>query len=479
MRLLPFVIFLFLLDGYSASSDSNVTLVRSSERFQVKCPTVPTRKRVRDIVWFKDNHTHPIYRYSADNAVSLYGHPTIHQHQPLEMWKGRVFSFVEDKEQPMLTIGKANPSDSGVYVCQVTLSDRHSLATSTTVLIVGDSNRPELFYTETGQRIKAFVGPMVEGDDLRVTCVIQRGFTLQWFLNERRISEGYLTTKSATRLSAGVRIAGPSANSSVVQSKLWLKALTRDMHGAVLKCAAYNEEHNLTTPVSAAISLWTRPAEMRIQSRTFSAGVPASVECEIVGSRPVPEVTWRISGRPGQLASTFTHVSKDNAITTSVVTFVPTEEDQGRTLICEAQNQALHNFPGSSANQTLVLNVFYKPNVECHTNRLGPLEEGTILVIYCKYRANPETAEIIWYKDGARLERNAPVLVEHSVRGKHSGRYSCEAVNAEGAARCQEIVIAVNSAPQPTVSRSSVSHLILAQMIIVFAVAQTLLHRGC
>lgn len=49
------------------------------------------------------------------------------------------------------------------------------------------------------------------------------------------------------------------------------------------------------------------------------------------------------------------------------------------------------------------------------------------------------------YKDGARLERNAPVLVEHSVRGKHSGRYSCEAVNAEGAARCQEIVIAVNS----------------------------------
>lgn len=31
---------------------------------------------------------------------------------------------------------------------------------------------------------------------------------------------------------------------------------------------------------------------MRIQSRTFSAGVPASVECEIVGSRPVPEVTW-------------------------------------------------------------------------------------------------------------------------------------------------------------------------------------------
>ncbi|XP_028967200.1 cell adhesion molecule 4-like [Galendromus occidentalis] len=447
----------------SASKESNVVLVKSSERFQVKCPSVPNRKRVQDIVWFKDNHTHPIYRYSAENAFSVFTHTTTHQHQPLEVWKGRVFSFIEE-EQPTLTIGKANQGDSGVYVCQVTLSNRNTLSTSTTVLVVGDTNRPELFHSETGQRIKAFVGPVIEGNDLRITCVIQKGFSLQWYLNDRRIKEDNQSSLRATMLtSSGLK----AKNSSVVQSRLTLRGLTRDMHGAMISCEARNENINLTSSVSVAVSLWTRPAEMRIQSRTFSAGVPASVECEIVGSRPVPEVTWRISGRPGQLASTFTHVSKDNAITTSVVTFVPTEEDQGRILICEARNQALQDFPGSTANQTLVLNVFYKPSVECSINRQGPLEDGATLVVFCKYRANPETAEIVWYRDGRRLEKsNAAVLVEHQATAKNSGRYACEVINAEGASRCDEIHVSVNAA-RPAGAFSSVLFVVCSTLVAV------------
>lgn len=45
------------------------------------------------------------------------------------------------------------------------------------------------------------------------------------------------------------------------------------MHGAVLKCAAYNEEHNLTTPVSAAISLWS---EYNVKGRLYNFVVNAA-----------------------------------------------------------------------------------------------------------------------------------------------------------------------------------------------------------
>lgn len=50
------------------------------------------------------------------------------------------------------------------------------------------------------------------------------------------------------------------------------------------------------------------------------------------------------------------------------------------------------------------------------------------------------------YRDGRRLERsNAAVLVEHQATAKSSGRYACEVINAEGATRCEEIYVSVNS----------------------------------
>lgn len=160
----------------------------------------------------------------------------------------------------------------------------------TALVLLGDTNRPELFHSETGQRIKAFVGPVAEGTDLRVTCVIQKGkrvetssdedsaepgfirllqslidlcgwiniqcirrakarrigsrveffhilfynngavdpflsgFSLQWYLNDRKIKEDNQSSLRATMLSSsGLK----ATNSSVVQSKLTLRGLTR------------------------------------------------------------------------------------------------------------------------------------------------------------------------------------------------------------------------------------------------------------
>lgn len=64
------------------------------------------------------------------------------------------------------------------------------------------------------------------------------------------------------------------------------------------------------------------------------------MECEVLGSRPSPLVTWYL-GDHGPLDASFTHDQTDDAVTTSVLTFTARAGDSGKTLMCVAEHRII------------------------------------------------------------------------------------------------------------------------------------------
>ena len=72
----------------------------------------------------------------------------------------------------------------------------------------------------------------------------------------------------------------------------------------------------------------------------ISAGVGVTAICEVAGSRPTPNITWWLDGKPLR-ALRQGSVQKDNNITRSSVIIKATSSDQGGFLSCRAETPGL------------------------------------------------------------------------------------------------------------------------------------------
>ncbi|KAK8767270.1 hypothetical protein V5799_005945 [Amblyomma americanum] len=156
----------------------------------------------------------------------------------------------------------------------------------------------------------------MEGDSLILTCEANAEFRLTWYWN------------SAPTVGKGHR----DANSVLGRSKLTRHNLSRRDRGALVACVATNAL-GATLNTTVKLDLWTPASSVRIGARPFKDGVPASVECEVVGSRPAPLVTWYV-GSQGPLDATFTHVQEDTGVATSVLTLTVINTDRGKLITC-------------------------------------------------------------------------------------------------------------------------------------------------
>lgn len=84
-----------------------------------------------------------------------------------------------------------------------------------------------------------------------------------------------------------------------------------------------------------------------ITPRQFYEGVPTNVECEVVGSRPAPEVTWYL-GEDGPMEATFTHVHPETEVTTSVLSLRAHADDIGKALTCVARHPHIDHMLNAS-----------------------------------------------------------------------------------------------------------------------------------
>ena len=101
-----------------------------------------------------------------------------------------------------------------------------------------------------------------------------------------------------------------------------------------------------------------KPSTISIEfptSKIISTGKRSELICRVSGSRPPARLFWWLDGR--RLNKSRDTISKDGNETMSVLSFTGTSSDNGKELICQAENPLMKN---SSLEESVRLNIHCK-----------------------------------------------------------------------------------------------------------------------
>lgn len=95
----------------------------------------------------------------------------------------------------------------------------------------------------------------------------------------------------------------------------------------------------------------------------------------------------------------------------SILSFVPTIEDDGKYLTCRAENPSI---PDSALEDKWRLDVQYQPVVNLRMGEtLNPddIKEGDDVYFECIVRANPKVYKLAWFKDVSNIHTHTRVSI--------------------------------------------------------------------
>ncbi|KAK6635754.1 hypothetical protein RUM44_001008 [Polyplax serrata] len=174
------------------------------------------------------------------------------------------------------------------------------------------------------------------------------------------------------------------------------------------------------------------------ENRPLSAETAYRIQCETIGARPEPIVTWWKGSV--QLRNSEEKSSANGNSTISTLTFVPKLEDSGKILTCRAGTPLL---PNSSLEDSWKLNIYHIPIVtlELGSNIVSSsIREGVDVYFECNIKSNPWIYRVSWRHNGVTLYNNASAgtiisnqsLVLQSITRAKAGLYTCVGSNQEG-----------------------------------------------
>ncbi|KAM7306637.1 hemicentin-2-like [Ixodes scapularis] len=330
-------------------------------------------------------------------------------------------------DPPALTVTKLRASDSGAYTCKVSYAEGTSQTCTTDVHVAGTEELP-LVYDSEGKTVQGKIGPYLEGSSLALTCEAGSDFDLSWHWNST-----VLPGKRHIDMKTGV-----------VRSQLNHRNISRSDLNADITCTASNSFGD-DFKRTLKLDVWTKPTDIRIRPRPFNEDAAASVECEVLGSRPSPLVTWYL-GDHGPLDASFTHDQTDDAVTTSVLTFTAQAGDSGKTLMCVAE----HRIIDYKINTSFVVEVQYEPKVVLSLNASRP-GAGEDVYLECEIQANPMATHVHWYLNSDPIAAFPLDVYQHTVTlrktqvtPRDSGEYQCAALSSYGVGRSNVVNIYIN-----------------------------------
>ncbi|XP_037675097.1 B-cell receptor CD22 isoform X1 [Choloepus didactylus] len=113
--------------------------------------------------------------------------------------------------------------------------------------------------------------------------------------------------------------------------------------------------------------------------------------------------------------------------------------------------QLWNNTDGWILSEEMVqLDVKHRPQIKI-SPREATVKEGENVTLMCHIiSSHPESRGVSWHKDGSPLWQKEYNLTLSIVTRKESGKYHCEAHNALGPGKSEEVVLQVQYAPEPS-----------------------------
>ncbi|XP_035725902.1 hemicentin-1-like isoform X4 [Vespa mandarinia] len=407
-------------------------------KVQLPCDIhAPNDDNVNMVLWFKEDGGDPIYSFDVRgrrqfNNAQLWSSPTA--------LGSRAF-FITATNPAHLSIDRLEAKDEGIYRCMVDFKNTPTENQKMNLTVIVPPSKPEILDSTT-KDISRIKEPYNEDSDVKLICQVRGGKPppkLTWYLDNNVIDESYSYDREF----------------ALTVNHLSYPRVGRQHLNARLICQASNT--NLVPPQSRVLVLDMNLKPMHVQILTKEERVSAEknykVECTTTGSRPTAVITWWKANRPiKKMAQSY---PMDNNHTMSILSFVPSIDDDGKYLTCRAENPLI---PDSAMEDKWRLEVHYQPVVTLRMGEtLNPddIKEGDDVYFECIVKANPKVYKLAWFKDGKELKNNATagvILSDHSLvlRGltRHSaGDYTCLAANSEGKTASNPVTLQIMYTP--------------------------------
>ncbi|XP_068081758.1 neural cell adhesion molecule 2 [Anabrus simplex] len=346
------------------------------------------------------------------------------------------FRTVSDPAQ--LVVEDIRRHDEGVYRCRIDFRNTPTRSFRYNLTVIVPPEHPSVF-DRWGRQLNTTVGPHDEGDDVHLTCRVIGGKpepTVRWLVNGVLVDDEY-------EHNAG----------DVIENRLVWPSVSRTDLNSVFSCQAINTVLTEPRETSLVLDLHLRPLTVRILSKQspLVADRRYEVSCESAGSRPPAVITWYKGKRQLRRVKEET---REN-VTVSDLSFVPTTEDDGKSITCRAENP---NITGAFLESSWKIDVVFPPIVSLLLGiTLNPddIKEGDDVYFECHVKANPPWRKLSWLHNGvvlnhntsARVIRSNQSLVLQKVTRQSAGKYVCVASNTEGETASNELALRVKYAP--------------------------------
>ncbi|XP_021945132.2 uncharacterized protein LOC110843474 isoform X2 [Folsomia candida] len=400
---------------------------------------VASGDKIRLVLWSRDTST---VIYSLDAREKQIEEA---QHWSNEQALGGRAYFRSSADPPSLIIENVKESDGGLYKCRLDYKRSPTLYHNVNLTIIIPPKQVVVVDERGTEMNSMIIGPYNEGSSLRLTCVSTGGSPLpkvSWWRENALLDDTW-------------EVSSEHVTSTVVSNTLTISRLQRSDLNARLTCQAANS--NISVPVSTTVTLDLsfRPLNVKILDGkpALSAEKEYTLDCQSTGARPPSVITW-LKGST-RLKHHKETTSSDGNVTTSRLTFIPTMEDMGKTLICQAENPQI---PGSTIEDGFKMDIHYVPQV---TLELGStlnssfLRENADVYFECNIKATPFVQRVTWRQNARLLHHNASAgviisnqsLVLQSITRKSAGLYTCIGTNKEGDGTSNAVSLNVKYAP--------------------------------
>ncbi|XP_023943988.2 uncharacterized protein LOC112050081 [Bicyclus anynana] len=423
--------------GHSVELPCNVTAEREDDRLNT-------------LAWYRNGSTTAFY-----SSRDLRGAGSV-------MSPGERYRLVASESEGVdkLQILKVRATDAGVYRCHANFAASPTRKTYLQLTVIEPPQKLWVIY-ENGTRVTTAsmdsnasrnIGPFYVGDTIYLFCVAFEGKptpSLSWVTGQR------LLKNTATPLSE-----------QRVRSDLRYGPLLREDHGRVFTCLAKNNDKTPPLLIDVAIDMYLPPQLVSVRvsgSRADTVSVgrvradePLSLQCRVLGARPLPPVVWRLDDTQlVNLEQNTTIESSQRLVVSDIQLNITHEHDESTVTCCApAYQRDAEQFVCAAA---LPLTVLYPPIVQIVVE--DSLEDNTLAVVKgsnvsmnCSYQANPSVHQLIWFHEGDIKYQDTdsavqPSLTLSAVSDTDAGEYVCGAISELGTTYSEPIVVDVTYPP--------------------------------